>query len=144
MQRSLYPTVLDNLGLEAAIDDLVGDFQESSGVACNLDMDGEPFELDIEKRQAVYRIVQEALINVTRHAQASEVDVVLRREGSILHVEIRDDGRGLDAEAERETDSYGLTAMRKRAEICGGSMTIRAQDGEGTVIAVEVPLEPAA
>ena len=81
MQRSLYPTVLDHLGLDAAIDELVQDFQDRSGIACNLEMEGEPFELDIEKRHAVYRIVQEALTNVMRHAEAAEVDVALRREG---------------------------------------------------------------
>jgi signal transduction histidine kinase len=144
MQRGLYPTVLDHLGLDAAIDDLVKDFQERSGIACNLEMEGEPFELETAKRQAVYRIVQEALTNVMRHAEASEVDVVVRREGSHLHVEIRDDGRGMDEAAEVRTDSYGLTGMHKRAEICGGSMTIRTKPGEGTVITLEVPIEAAA
>ena len=144
MQRSLYPTVLDHLGLDAAIDDLVKDFQERSGIACNLEMEGEPFELETAKRQAVYRIVQEALTNVMRHAEASEVDIILRREGPRLQVEIRDDGQGMDPAAEKQTDSYGLTGMRKRAEICGGSLTIRTEPGGGTVVTVEVPLDATA
>jgi len=142
IQRGLYPTILDHLGLDAAMDALVSDFQDRTGIACNLELEGEPFELETERRRAVYRIVQEALTNVMRHAQASEVDVIARRDNSHLHVEIRDDGQGMNAEAMVQSTSYGLTGMRKRAEICEGKLSIWSEPGKGTAIVVEVPLEP--
>jgi PAS domain S-box-containing protein len=144
IQRGLYPTVLDHLGLGDAIETLVNEFQERTGVACILDMDAEPIEVDAERARALYRIVQEALTNAVRHSGASQVEIALQRNGSHLRLEIRDDGRGIDAADLSALNSYGLMGMRKRAELCGGSMEIRGEPGEGTVITVDVPLEPLA
>jgi PAS domain S-box-containing protein len=141
MQKGLHPTVLDHLGLDAAIDLLVSEYQERTGIACNLDMEGAPFLLDAERARAVYRIIQEALTNVARHADAAEVDITVHHNGSGLRLEIADDGRGIEAGKAVAPTSYGLMGMRKRAELCGGQMEIRARSGGGTVIAVRVPLE---
>jgi PAS domain S-box-containing protein len=142
MQRGLYPTVLDHLGLDAAIDVLVSEYQERTGIACNLDVEGAPFNVDEERARAVYRIVQEALTNVARHAEAAEIDIIVRRNGSGLHIEVGDDGRGIELGKVMAPTSYGLTGMRKRAELCGGDIEIRARPGGGTLIVVQVPLEP--
>jgi PAS domain S-box-containing protein len=142
MQRGLYPTVLDHLGLDAAIDLLVSEYQERTGIACNLDVEGAPFNLDAERARAVYRIVQEALTNVARHAEAAEVDIIVHRNGSGLRIEVRDDGRGIEVGKTLAPTSYGLMGMRKRAELCGGQLEMRARSGGGTLIAVRVPLEP--
>jgi PAS domain S-box-containing protein len=143
MQKGLHPTVLDHLGLDEAVDSLATEFQERTGIACILDQDSEPLELDMVRRRALYRIVQEALTNVVRHSGASQVEIAMHRDGSHLCIEIQDDGRGIDPEATMASTSYGLTGMRKRAELCGGSLEIRAQPDEGTLIRVEVPVEPA-
>jgi PAS domain S-box-containing protein len=140
IQRGLYPTILDHLGLDDAVESLVNDFQERTGVACVLDMDAEPLDFDKQRQRALYRIVQEALTNVVRHSGATEVDIDIHRQGSRLLLEIRDDGHGIDPAKLLASDSYGLMGMRKRAELCGGSLEIRGGNGEGTVLTVDVPL----
>jgi PAS domain S-box-containing protein len=142
MQRGLYPTVLDHLGLDAALDSLVTEFQERTEIACDLEVEGGPFHLDAERARAVYRIIQEALTNVARHAEAAEVEITVRRKPSALHIEVADDGRGIEPEMTTSPTSYGLTGMRKRAELCHGNMQISARPGGGTRITVELPLEP--
>jgi len=141
MQTGLYPTVLDVLGLEDALDSLAEEFQERTGIACIVDQDSEPFALDATRRRAVYRIVQESLTNVVRHSGASQVEIAMRREGPLLRIDIQDDGRGIAAEKTTASTSYGLTGMRKRAELCGGNLEIRAQQGHGTLIRVEIPVD---
>jgi PAS domain S-box-containing protein len=140
IQRGLYPTILDHLGLSDAIETLVNEFQDRTSVACILDMDAEPLDFDSERRRALYRIVQEALTNVVRHSGASEVDIDIHRNGSRLRIEIRDDGRGIDPAELSALKSYGLMGMRKRAEMCGGSLEIHGKAGEGTVLTVDIPL----
>jgi PAS domain S-box-containing protein len=142
IQRGLYPTILDHLGLSDAIETLVNDFQEQTGVACVLDLDEEPLEFDVHRQRALYRIVQEALTNVVRHSGATEVDIDIHRQGTRLHVEIRDDGRGIDPAKLSALNSYGLMGMRKRAELCGGSLEICGKAGEGTVLSLDIPLGP--
>jgi PAS domain S-box-containing protein len=141
MQRGLHSTVLDDLGLEEAIDALGDEFQERTGIACVFDQASDPFELNRARQRALYRIVQESLTNVVRHSGASQVEISMHRDGTRLRIEIQDDGRGIDPEKTTAPTSYGLTGMRKRAELCGGSLEISAQPGEGTLIRVEIPIE---
>jgi signal transduction histidine kinase len=100
--------------------------------------------LDPEAEAALYRIVQEGLANVARHAQAREVEVRLRQEGSWLALSLRDDGQGFaadDLEAmKRSESSFGLASIRERTLMLGGACAVRARPGEGTTIEVRVPL----
>jgi signal transduction histidine kinase len=103
-------------------------------------MEGAPFHLDAERARAVYRIIQEALTNVVKHADAAEVDIGVRSNGSRLRIEVADDGLGIDPAKTTAPTSYGLTGMRKRAELCGGSLTIQVRPDGGTRVSAEVPL----
>jgi signal transduction histidine kinase len=92
-----------------------------------------------EAEVALYRIVQEALNNVVRHAQASQVDVILeRRDGSVIAV-VEDNGRGFDSRVAGKGDRVGLLGMRERAEALGGTLLIESAPGSGTTLRVEVP-----
>jgi len=140
LHRGLHPSELEHLGLASAVETLVGDFQERTGIACSLEWDDSSLTLGREQQLHLYRIVQEALTNVARHADAAEVEVKVRVEPSQLCIEVQDDGCGMDPERASAPTSYGLTGMRKRAEYCGGRLHIRSEPGEGTMVRVEVPL----
>jgi signal transduction histidine kinase len=116
---ALRPAALD-LGLAAALEWLVHDFARRSGIDCWLQADDADMNLDDGRATALFRIVQESLTNVLRHAQATAVDVVLEaRDGQIL-LEVRDDGRGFDHETAAQPGKYGLMGMRERMLIHGG------------------------
>jgi signal transduction histidine kinase len=88
----------------------------------------------------VYRIVQEALLNVRKHAKATEVKVTLRARGKRLVAEVADNGCGFDMEAiDAEGDNWGLIGMRERAEVIGGSLQVNSTPGQGTAVHLEVP-----
>ena len=138
----LHPPALRERGLEAAISDYLGGMQRA-GIATHLEssLEGRPGP-DIEI--TLYRIIQEALMNVIKHAEASSVWVSVRTFGGNAVLEIRDDGIGFDAEKE-PTDSigehYGLIGMRERAEMVGGEWEIRSLSGIGTTVLVKLPME---
>lgn len=138
----LRPASLSYLGLAAALRLLVENIQQKSGLLTNFetlgfDDQGLPPELEI----ALYRIVQEALTNVVRFAQASRVDVLIQRRGSQLVVLVEDDGIGFDPQQIGEGDHLGLVGMRERAEMLGGKLIIESTSGKGTTILVEVPYD---
>jgi PAS domain S-box-containing protein len=138
----LRPAVLD-LGLPAALEWLVQDFARRSAIACELDWDAEEPALTEAATAALYRIAQESLTNVLRHAQASRVTVGLHRVHGMLELEIRDNGRGLDPGALAATDRFGLLGMRERARAIGATIEILGEAGRGAVVAVRLPLESA-
>lgn len=144
MLQSLHPTVLDTLGLVPALEALVQDFKRNTGIVCRLSVDGTPVGMTAESQLAVYRIVQEALQNVTRHAAAAHVDVAMNVTPERLRVAVRDDGKGMDPDSQRVSLSYGLTSMRERAAHCGGTLTVRSGSAAGTTVTVEVPLAASA
>jgi signal transduction histidine kinase len=134
----LRPKALDDFGLVPALERLVQTFSESSGITVELAPRLGDERLPAEVETTIYRIVQEALTNVVKHAEASTVSILLvRRDGSV-HVVIEDDGRGFDPASVRP-DSIGLAGMRERAELHDGGLTIEATP-RGTTLAVEVPL----
>jgi PAS domain S-box-containing protein len=140
IQRGLYPAILDDLGLDAAVEALVNEVQERTGIACDLDTTDDFLGLSRDRQRALYRIVQEGLTNAVRHSEASQVDISLQRNGSVLRLRIHDDGRGIEPAALAASDSHGLAGMRKRAESCGGRLNIRTSPKEGTTLTLEVPL----
>ncbi|CAG0985575.1 partial serine/threonine-protein kinase RsbT, partial [Gammaproteobacteria bacterium] len=112
------------------------------GLAIVLDVHNLPEPIDALVSTTVFRIVQEALTNVVRHAEATEVSVDLVGDESGLSLTIRDDGKGIDAAAVEGHQALGILGMRERVHLLGGSFRIEGEPGRGTTIRVEVPREP--
>jgi PAS domain S-box-containing protein len=135
---NLRPAAL-NLGIGPALEWLVEDFGQRTGIAYELNLSGGEIDLDDMRATAVFRIVQESLTNVMRHAAASSVAVSLRREGETLQLEVRDDGRGFDYEAASHGPSFGLLGIRERVRGLGGSLSVDSRPGLGTTVSIHIP-----
>jgi PAS domain S-box-containing protein len=133
----LRPVMLDDLGFMAALENLTGEVSERAGIEIALDAEG---DLDFAEplATALYRMVQEALTNVARHAQARSAVVELRHEGERLRVRVRDDGRGFQPDAARK--SYGVLGIRERARTLGGAARIHSPPEGGTIVDIDIPL----
>ena len=140
----LRPSVLDDLGLAAALRQYVRSTEERSGVAAQLALigwDETEARLPPEVETALFRIAQEALTNVIRHAQATAVQVRLRREPGAVSLEVRDDGVGLKAlPATQPGEHLGMFGMRERARLLGGELQVRSVPPHGTLVQVKIPL----
>jgi PAS domain S-box-containing protein len=141
LATELRPGVLDHLGLVAALDWLVREFQERTGLTCHLRCTPAEIALDPERATAVFRICQEALTNVARHAKARAATIRLTRSGAGLSFEIEDDGRGIPAAAVADPKSIGLMGMRERVLPWGGQVEIQGKPRQGTLIRVTLPLD---
>jgi len=139
----LRPLMLDDLGFAAAMQWLVEDFRHRHGIACALHVDPPELQLDEPYATAVFRIAQEALANVARHAAASHADVELVHGDDAIALTIRDDGAGFDPGVPRKSNSFGLVGLRERAYLVGGTLRITTTLGEGTTVEVEIPLSRA-
>jgi signal transduction histidine kinase len=134
----LRPAALDDFGLVAALDRLADTIREKTGVEVEVEAYLRDTRLEPSLETTLYRIVQEALTNVVKHADARRVSIsVVRKDGSISAV-VEDDGRGFDVEGARD-DALGLLGMRERVGLVGGRMSIESAPGAGTTLAVEVP-----
>ena len=144
LMESLRPAVLDDLGLVAALRSEVRRRCEPEGLDCRFAADAEIYGLDPEVESACFRVVQEALTNVIRHAAADRVEVDLRRESGRLAVTVRDDGAGFRLnearDGARDAVSLGLLGMRERAEAVGGELEVESAPGEGTRVRLSVPV----
>jgi signal transduction histidine kinase len=136
----LRPASLE-LGIISAIKKLTDDFRKHGGVSCTLQLMEAPIDLDEDQTVAIFRIVQESLTNVTRHAEASHVDITLSQTGHDLIVEVRDNGKGFDSEGAVKKKSFGLLGMRERAAALGGSIEIISARPQGTVVRVHMPMK---
>ena len=136
---NLRPTALD-MGLIPALEWLCNDFSERTAIACIFDATEEPIELDEGRAIVIFRIVQESLTNITRHAQASVVNIALGYNGDELGLEVRDNGLGFAPGAPNKAKSYGLLGMSERAIALGGHLDIVSAPGMGTVIGVSIPI----
>ncbi|HEY7731688.1 MAG TPA: GAF domain-containing protein [Gaiellaceae bacterium] len=134
----LRPAALDDFGLGPALERLVDTFAEKASVAVKLDNRLGDERLDAELETTLYRIVQEALTNVLKHADAQRVTIALVRQRGTIRAVVADDGRGFDAGASRR-DALGLVGMRERAVLIGGRLSIESTPGGGTTLIVEVP-----
>lgn len=137
---NLRPTALD-MGLVSAVEWLCNEFTRQTTIACVLHAPEEDIDLDETRAVVVFRIVQESLTNITRYAQASQVDITLGQPGNELWVEVRDNGRGFDLDAASKKKSFGLLGMRERALAMGGQVDITSAPGQGTVIDVTIPID---
>jgi signal transduction histidine kinase len=135
----LRPKALDDFGLVAALERLAQTFSESSGIRVQLEANVGEGRLPAEVETTVYRIVQEALTNVVKHAEASEVSILLVRRDGTLTVVLEDDGGGFDPDAVR-SDSLGLEGMRERVALHDGRLTVESSAGAGTTLRIEVAL----
>lgn len=135
----LRPGVLDHLGLIPALEWQVREFQERTGLVCVFNKSPSDLVVDSARATTVFRICQEALTNVARHAQATRVDITLRLSGRNLVLEVRDNGRGISAEAVADPQSVGLMGMRERVLPWGGDIQIHGVQGKGTVVTVQLP-----
>ena len=144
----LRPSVLDDLGLAAAIETYVREWSEHFGPVAEFAVVGSSFKgLPPEAEVNLYRITQEALNNIAKHARAERVSVLLERLGGMVTLVVEDDGVGFDADAARAAAAsgadrgLGLVGMRERAELIGGTCEIESSPGAGTTVFVRVPLE---
>lgn len=145
LSRILRPQVLDDLGLGAALEWLGRRAGESAGIDVPVTVDGLPDERhDPDLESLLFRIAQEALNNVIKHAHASYAGVSLKRSGNRLELRIRDDGVGFEPDrvAEDEDRGIGLTGMIDRVRLFGGDLAISSAPGRGTAITVTVRLDP--
>lgn len=143
MATQLRPVALDDLGLVAAIQWYIERFTRREGLQVQLKASGCKARIDPETELVVYRIVQESLRNVAKHAQASSVAVSLEIADNKLRLSVKDDGIGFDPLAVRRSESagMGLLGMSERAALVGGTMSVRSQPGSGTTVRVEIPLK---
>jgi two-component system sensor histidine kinase UhpB len=134
----LRPSVLDHLGLWAAIGWLADDFGARTGIRCEVEQKGELPRIDGDTATAIFRIVQESLTNVVRHSKAGRVTIRSGRTGDAAYIEIVDNGRGISAEAIASQRSLGLLGMRERATHFGGEVAVSG-NGSGTTVRVNFP-----
>ncbi len=135
---NLRPRALDEGGLYFALDNLRREFEKRHGICCHLDAEPKALVLDERYSTAIYRLVQESLTNIARHAGASTATVSLQREGGSMHIEIVDDGRGIAEGDMSKANALGLLGMRERVASLRGSMSV--EGGSGTRIAIRIPL----
>ncbi|MBX3122004.1 MAG: PAS domain S-box protein [Nitrospira sp.] len=137
----LRPIVLDQLGLIPAIEWQTHEFQSRTGIECRLDVYLRSACLSQTASTAMFRIFQEILTNVVRHAKASVVKITLQEQGGGLVLEVQDNGRGITETELADPQSLGLVGMRERALLLGGSITFAGNAGSGTIVRVRIPLD---
>jgi PAS domain S-box-containing protein len=138
----LRPGVLDDLGLAAAIEWQASEFASRNGVRCQVSVPPVDLHLDGDRATATFRIFQECLTNVIRHAQAKSVRVALRQEEESILLVVEDDGIGFrESGLSNSFGSLGLLGMKERAQFCGGDVQISSSPGNGTTVTVRVPLD---
>jgi PAS domain S-box-containing protein len=143
MVAALRPALLEQLGLISALESLATDIQERSALRCDVVTDRVTREIcyGIEVEIAIYRMVQELLANVVRHAKATSATVTLRYADGWVLLTVQDDGRGFDVRHVRKAIQFGLQGIQERAELLGGQVQINSKPRVGTVVTIQVPLE---
>jgi signal transduction histidine kinase len=139
MATELRPGILDDLGLVPAVEWQTQDFQARTGIHCECVTNLAHAVEDQEQRTALFRILQEALTNVARHAHATKVVISLTEEDECLTLCVKDDGRGITDAQIVDRKSLGILGIRERARLLGGDVGIAGQPGAGTTIVVRIP-----
>lgn len=140
MVSAIRPSTL-NLGIVSALEWLAEDILKNTGIHYELRIDSQPFPLGEARSTAVFRIVQEALTNITRHADAGKVVITLEWRTEDCRLEVRDDGKGFDLDISRQ-ESIGLLGMEELSHMIGGELVIFSAPGQGTAVEVCIPHEP--
>ena len=139
ISAELRPGILDNFGLAAAIEWQAAEFQNRTAIHCQLSSFPEDLDLDERQSSAIFRIFQELLTNIARHANASRVGISLRKRRGVLILEVQDNGRGITKRESLKADSFGLMGVRERVALLGGKFSINGVEGEGTTVTIRIP-----
>jgi signal transduction histidine kinase len=134
--HELRPPLVESARFDEALNEYIAEWAQQTGIEASLDVHGY-FELSLEIKQAIYRIIQEALANATRHSSAKRVDATLRFGERTVEFCLRDDGVGFDTQ--RQYDGLGLRSMRERVESLNGDFHIESGIGQGTNICITIP-----
>jgi len=140
ISAQLRPGLLDYLGLPAAIEWEGEEFQNRTGIKCEVNIDSEDIIMEQDRSTAIFRIFQETLTNVARHANAKKIKVSLKEKAGKLELRVRDNGKGITEKQISDPKSFGLIGMRERAQFLGGEVKIRGVQDKGTTIIATVPL----
>jgi PAS domain S-box-containing protein len=140
ISSELRPSILDDLGLGAAIEWLAHDFETRTHITCKVEVP-EDLSLPFDRATPLFRVCQEALTNVTRHASATQVDIHLTCSNTTIDLVIRDNGRGITDEEIQRYGSLGLLGMKERVSILGGTLDVVGKPGEGTTLTVQIPVQ---
>lgn len=143
--RELRPSLLDDLGLIPALQSYLKTYLEETGIRVSLSAFAQIEECDSAQRTAFYRIAQEALTNITRHAKATAVSIQFVRNDTSISMKITDDGQGFPVEGNgcvNQNSRLGLLGMRERIEMIGGTFSIQSAVDEGTTVTVSIPTDP--
>jgi signal transduction histidine kinase len=141
ISAELRPRLLDDIGLAAALELYLEGFALTTGIKCSLNVTASKIPVNDDAQTALFRIAQEAITNVARHAQASRIDVSFGQKDDLLVLEIRDDGKGI---REEDLKSLGILGMKERAHIFGGRVDIEAMSRGGTRVVASIPADPPA
>lgn len=139
ISSDLRPGVLDDLGLIAALEWQSGEFQKRSGIVCHFVSDFNESEPDKKTAMGIFRVYQEALTNVMRHSNATEVNAKLEKHDGHVMLTVTDNGKGFDSESDGERKTLGLIGMKERALMMGGELKITSTRGLGTTITLTIP-----
>jgi PAS domain S-box-containing protein len=140
----LRPSVLDHIGLTAATEWQVHEWQAKTGIRCAMVSTIDDLSVEAGRATAAFRVLQEALTNVARHARATHVTVRLWSEGGRLRLQVHDNGLGIAEETVNDSTSLGLLGMKERVFSYGGTVDVHGAEHEGTIVDVAIPLEEAA
>jgi len=141
ISSELRPSVLDHLGLTAAIEWQVKEFGNRTRIPWDISINVKDTVLDKDLSTAVFRIFQEALVNIVRHAEATKITVNLEEKDGFIVLDVIDNGKGIPEEKLTDHHSYGLMGMRERVQYLGGKLEIKGKINKGTTVTVKVPLE---
>ena len=139
LSSQLRPRMLDDLGLTAAIEWLGGDFSRRTRIRCKVTVELTESRIGGNSTTVIFRMVQEALTNVERHAKASAVVVELREVQERIEIRVKDNGVGIAEEQADGPKSFGLIGIKERAQGLDGEVSIRGKPGKGTTVAISIP-----
>ncbi|ASU40033.1 histidine kinase [Herbaspirillum sp. meg3] len=142
IQTELRPNMLDLFGLKAAITEQMDELAERSGMICKASLPDEDVAIGHQMEIAIYRMLQEMLNNVTKHAKATQVDVILDVDEEQVALTVRDNGVGISQDRRDNNKTYGLRGLRERATFFGGEVDIRSTPGSGSLITIRLPVAP--
>lgn len=141
ISSDLRPGLLDDLGLSAAIEWQSEEFEKRTGILCSVRIEPKDVSFDKDRNTALFRILQEALTNIARHSDATEVEITLQARHGHIDLTVRDNGRGIRDEELVSTRSFGLLGMSERAIMFGGNTVVEGIPGKGTTVRVRIPAE---
>ena len=140
ISTELRPDLLDDLGIPAAIEWQAEEFHTRTGTKCEITVDPEDIILDKDRSTAIFRIFQETLTNVARHAKATKVKVSLKEKAGKIELKVRDNGKGITEEQVSNPTSFGLIGIRERTYYLGGNVVIKGLKDKGTTLTIRIPL----